>query len=60
MCAKQDVGSDSIIIAFDQVMYLNYTHNNFESGIQFGAYLQVVFYHMEDESEFYKIVEFVY
>lgn len=59
MCAKQDAGPDSIILAFDKVMYLNYTHYNFESDIQSGAYLQLVFYHMEDEFEFYKIVEFV-
>lgn len=33
MRAKQDAGPDSIILAFDKVIYLNYTHNNFESGI---------------------------
>ena len=40
MRAKQDAGPDSIILAFDKV---NNTHNNFESGIQSGAYLQLVF-----------------
>lgn len=45
----------TLILAFDKVMYLNHINNIFESGIQFGAYLQLVVYHMEDESEFYKI-----
>ena len=52
MRAKQDARPDSIIIAFDKV---NNTHNNVESGIQSGAYLQLVFYHTEDKSELYKI-----
>lgn len=41
MRAKQDAGPDSIILALDKV---NNTHNNFESGIQSGAYLQLVFF----------------